>query len=156
MCWCKYFGVVFSWSVFLTLAVAFLSGPCVYYFGIERNMWWVTAVFAVFIVYVAINFLTSGLVDPGVLPRASHHEAETYGPPPHPPKHVETDSGDLVTLKWCATCGFYRPPRTSHCSECDVCILLQDHHCIWINNCIGVRNYRHFYLFINSRKHLSK
>lgn len=28
------------------------------------------------------------------------------------------------------------------------CVLGMDHHCIWINQCVGAHNHRHFFLFI--------
>jgi hypothetical protein len=48
----------------------------------------------------------------------------------------------------CRKCGLARPPRTHHCGICRKCIHQMDHHCPWINNCVGANNFRYFYLFL--------
>jgi palmitoyltransferase ZDHHC9/14/18 len=55
-----------------------------------------------------------------------------------------------VPVKYCKSCGIWRPPRTHHCRVCDNCIETTDHHCVWLNNCVGRRNYRYFFVFIVS------
>jgi len=57
---------------------------------------------------------------------------------------------EFVSSKWCETCKTYRPPRTSHCRLCDVCTEQTDHHCSFLNNCIGRRNYNSFIAFLIS------
>lgn len=42
--------------------------------------------------------------------------------------------------RFCETCLIMRPALGSHCANCDHCVKGFDHHCVYINNCVGVRN----------------
>ena len=50
----------------------------------------------------------------------------------------------------CKKCKFAKINRSKHCRVCDKCIEKFDHHCIWINNCVGVKNMKYFLYFIFS------
>ncbi|KAJ0004473.1 hypothetical protein NQD34_010687 [Periophthalmus magnuspinnatus] len=68
-------------------------------------------------------------------------------------KHERIEvNGDVKTTKksnigqWvqCPVCKIMRPPRAGHCRTCGACVLRLDHHCIWINSCVGQANHRSF------------
>ena len=40
----------------------------------------------------------------------------------------------------------WKPVRAHYCRECRRCIFKMDHHCPWVNNCIGHRNMKYFML----------
>lgn len=50
--------------------------------------------------------------------------------------------------KKCHRCNEIKPARAHHCAVCDRCVFQMDHHCPWVNNCLGLDNLRYFLLFI--------
>jgi len=50
--------------------------------------------------------------------------------------------------RFCVKCERIKPERAHHCRICKTCVLKYDHHCPWINQCVGIRNERHFILFM--------
>ncbi|CAB1336923.1 unnamed protein product [Coregonus sp. 'balchen'] len=61
------------------------------------------------------------------------------------PIYTRTMSG---AIRFCDRCQLVKPDRCHHCSVCDKCILKMDHHCPWVNNCVGFSNYKFFMLFL--------
>ncbi|XP_031473558.1 probable protein S-acyltransferase 4 isoform X3 [Nymphaea colorata] len=110
-----------------------------------------------------VLFMTSGR-DPGIVPRnkqppevegeissASTEFVNNRSPDLRLPRIKDvTVNGVTVNVKYCDTCLLYRPPRASHCSICNNCVQKFDHHCPWVGQCIGLRNYRFYFLFVSS------
>ncbi|XP_078050109.1 palmitoyltransferase ZDHHC15B isoform X3 [Augochlora pura] len=51
-------------------------------------------------------------------------------------------------IRFCEKCQLIKPDRAHHCSVCRTCVLKMDHHCPWVNNCVGFHNYKFFMLFL--------
>ncbi|CAD6903166.1 unnamed protein product [Tilletia laevis] len=115
-------------------------------------------IFAYLFLVAVVNMLVTATSDPGILPRNLDPDppcaiGETAALDPEDPLAIplpriirvrDTD----IKVKWCETCGTYRAPRTSHCRPCDNCVEDIDHHCTFLNNCIGRRNYASFFAFL--------
>lgn len=78
-----------------------------------------------------------GRVPPGFVPDVEDAESTVH--------EIKRKGGDL---RYCQKCCHYKPPRAHHCRVCKRCVLKMDHHCIWINNCVGHENYKIFLVFV--------
>ncbi|XP_062249953.1 palmitoyltransferase ZDHHC9 isoform X1 [Platichthys flesus] len=148
------------------LTLFLIVGTCSLFFAFEcpylaLHLSPLIPVFAIVLfLFVMAMLLRTSFSDPGVLPRALQEEATfiemeieaANGNVPagqRPPPRIRNVqiNNQIVKLKYCYTCKIFRPPRASHCSICDNCVDRFDHHCPWVGNCVGKRNYRYFYLF---------
>lgn len=137
----------FVFSVLLVLGTsgAWMGTTCVW--------WWknvspgLAAAGAWLVLLVIVSMARTAFMDPGIVPRnldptpATDESGVPYA------RNLDV-RGVHVLVKYCITCKTYRPLRSSHCRICDNCVDGCDHHCQWVNNCIGRRNYTTFITFL--------
>uniref|UniRef100_A0A7S0ZBH6 Palmitoyltransferase n=1 Tax=Timspurckia oligopyrenoides TaxID=708627 RepID=A0A7S0ZBH6_9RHOD len=96
-----------------------------------------------------ISFFLASTDDPGIIPRNDESPVEFVNNPGHPRELEAEFNGCKVRIKYCETCKHWRPLRCVHCFKCNNCVERFDHHCPWLGNCVGRRNYRAFFFFVS-------
>lgn len=136
-------------GLFLLAAINFFSAMYIAFpllhLG-QMGHWYIFCMALILQVIVCVSLLLTMFTDPGYLPqqqRAVTWEIRSS-------KALVHFKGGISKLKYCHTCHIIRPPRTVHCSYCNVCIERMDHHCPWLGCCIGKRNYVVFSVFTHS------
>ncbi|CAH1274138.1 ECI1 [Branchiostoma lanceolatum] len=89
----------------------------------------------------AVLFCTLSMGDPGVITKGNVDKHF---------KLYEFDGRLYRQDEQCRTCQFEKPARSKHCAFCNHCVYRFDHHCLWVNCCIGGLNHRLFLGFLVS------
>lgn len=53
-----------------------------------------------------------------------------------------------IPLRRCRYCLVLQPLRARHCRDCGRCVRRYDHHCPWMENCVGERNHPLFVAYL--------
>ncbi|CAK7310762.1 Palmitoyltransferase ZDHHC19 [Vulpes lagopus] len=131
----------------------------------QNGEWAFPLITGLLCVLTVFSLVSLNFSDPGILHQGSHEQGPTM-------VHVVWVNRRAFRLQWCQKCRFHCPPRTYHCPWCNICVEPAeacrcavfsgpynqagwegadfDHHCKWVNNCIGHRNFRFFLLLVLS------
>ena len=138
----KYYHIIFS--------LLLLSLPTGIYLSALLKIKTPLSIFFIIIILILYIFLfifllIGGCSDPGILER--NNDYAFYD---NRKSVIKLNiQGHMINLNFCYTCFHFRPPRTSHCAECDNCVQNFDHHCLWMGTCVGKRNYKYFYFILS-------
>eukprot|EP00796_Vickermania_ingenoplastis_P008539 gene8539-5986_t len=128
-----------SWSVILVLFILYYTIQLPFVEGSVLIVSVVLAtIMAILIIGTKIFLEHYPQHDPRVfdttLPRLSKAELKTEPSP--------------AGLQPCFFCRRFVEVGCKHCCMCDKCVPGFDHHCRWLNSCVGTKNYRPFFCFM--------
>uniref|UniRef100_A0A8C4UPQ5 Palmitoyltransferase n=1 Tax=Falco tinnunculus TaxID=100819 RepID=A0A8C4UPQ5_FALTI len=84
-------------------------------------------------------FILCSRANPGIITKSNHASLVKI----YPYDGVLFQKGIV-----CPTCNMEKPARSKHCRFCSTCVHRFDHHCVWVNNCIGSFNAKYFFLYL--------
>ena len=138
----KYYHIIFSilllslpTSIYISAMIKINSPSSIFFIVLNLILY----------IIIFLFLLIGGCSDPGILER--NNEFAYYE---NRKSVIKLNiQGHMINLNFCYTCFHFRPPRTSHCAECDNCVQNFDHHCLWMGTCVGKRNYKYFYFILS-------
>lgn len=149
-------GTGFSSPYWLHKDACGLTTAFMTYFLIYGAMYIVNTV----VIYPWMGFTPAGILHSCAfttimgLAAISHWRAMTSDPGAVPknaqplPSHAQALAATNRAMRKCHVSGIFKPMRAHFDREIQRCVVKMDHHCPWVNNCIGIANQKLFILFV--------
>ncbi|XP_037338284.2 palmitoyltransferase ZDHHC12-A [Pungitius pungitius] len=107
----------------------------------ERGELLLPVLFFLLVMLSVLFYFAVSLMDPGFVlsdsVKAASEEEESMIPQSSTPRP-----------RRCGYCLLQQPMRAKHCQTCQRCVRRFDHHCPWMENCVGERNHRWFLVYL--------
>lgn len=105
-------------------------------FPIDNSLWKKISLTIIFLIQI-FSYLFTIVRNPGI-PESKRYYLYPSG------------SNGIKRFRICRICKMYMnlDKKTYHCHICCICVEGLDHHCDFLNKCIGEKNLRSFYFFI--------
>lgn len=149
-----------TWAIFPVLVIQFgvLAAPLLW----KETVLPLSVVFCVILVIVLTLASIVCSIDPvddesrktRIALLGEDTEAEARGPlaflecSERATEGTESTASASAAMSKCWICNCHVKRSSKHCSECKKCVENFDHHCFWLNTCIGRKNYRWFFTLV--------
>ncbi|XP_030317332.1 probable palmitoyltransferase ZDHHC12 isoform X1 [Calypte anna] len=101
--------------------------------------------FVLLVLCSVLLYFKVSLMDPGFVKSEEEEEADKS----EEQSMVIPQAPSLIKLRRCGYCMVKQPMRAKHCQLCQHCVRRYDHHCPWIENCVGERNHPLFIVYLS-------
>ena len=130
-------SAITMWIYFLLMGISYLClhFSTYYFLGLSGSNFYVLLVNKATFIVTLVLCLVVWAIQPGYLEKSPKFDWVTM-----------LEQFECSSL--CPDCCVLKTPRSRHCNLCNRCIDRFDHHCPWVNNCIGRRNFNWFYAFV--------
>jgi len=120
--------VIADGLIFALVVLPLLEGVEMWCFGVALYLPWSVLVVS----WVAVESTD---------PKDPHVGLESTAPKD---PNVGLPSANASTGPWCFICLVHVRDDSKHCWDCGKCVYNFDHHCPWLNTCVGASTYRSF------------
>ncbi|XP_013855394.1 palmitoyltransferase ZDHHC12-B isoform X4 [Austrofundulus limnaeus] len=103
--------------------------------------------FVLLVLVSVLLYFTVSLMDPGFILSDDPDLQFSLGVSEEQQDMIGPGSKSLRQRR-CGHCLLQQPMRSKHCQTCHHCVRRYDHHCPWIENCVGEQNHRWFVVYL--------
>ncbi|CAD7928960.1 unnamed protein product [Amoebophrya sp. A120] len=94
------------------------------------------------------SYTLAMFTDPGLVPATSQWSLRHNKNATGLSQFLQDRKKSTGERRYCKHCKHWKPDRAHHCRFLGKCVLKMDHYCPWLDNTIGLQNYKYFLLAV--------